>query len=681
VVLVRVPWKEGYRVVSYVRDVSAIREAEERSRELEVQTRAAKVASEAKSQFLATMSHEIRTPMNAIIGMSELIRTNNLDDTQRDFIGDIRKMSHSLLHIINGILDFSKIEAGKLELAPVHFDLRELYDNICSINRFAAESGKLNFTASFAPDVPHVLHGDDVRMRQIITNILGNAIKYTQRGGVDFKVERIARQQGEVKDWLSFTVADTGIGIRREDIPRLFDAFAQFDRKTNRSQVGAGLGLPITQNLVKLMQGRIEVKSEYGQGSTFTILLPLTPGDPARVEAAVQKQPEFRAGDASVLVVDDNQINLKVALAHLANYGILADTAISGREAVARVERKDYDLVFMDQMMPEMDGLETTQKIRDLGEEKYRALPIVALTANAVRGAEQIFLAAGMNDFISKPIIGNELKRILMKWLPAEKVVVTTCTDIENAVSSEEPPDAPPAVPAAPIVSSPAIQSSIQRDIGLENAVGDELLYRQLLAEFVHDHSVDATRVRELLAAGDYPGAHRIAHTLKSVAATIGALDLRQSAANLETALKGNRWNNTLLVEVETRLAAVVRELADELGAQNAALHHGCPIPPPAESENRPEPAFDATSGAASGNTPDPHAALALLDKLDPLLENGNTAALEYISDIQRWLAPLNEYRGLFIQQIEDFDFSDARQTSLSIRNILTASATRGSAR
>jgi signal transduction histidine kinase/HPt (histidine-containing phosphotransfer) domain-containing protein/ActR/RegA family two-component response regulator len=652
---VRIKWGNKFGVVCYSRDLREIKaseakrlDAEKRSRELEVQTRAAKVASEAKSQFLATMSHEIRTPMNAIIGMSELIRTNNLDATQKDFINDIRKMSHALLHIINGILDFSKIEAGKLELAPVHFDLTELYDNICSINRFAAESSKLKFTASFAPDVPRVLYGDDVRMRQVITNILGNAIKYTRRGEVDFRVERLA-QQGQ--DWLSFTITDTGIGIREKDIPRLFDSFAQFDRKTNRSQTGTGLGLPITQSLVRLMRGHIKVKSEYGQGSTFTILLPLTPGDPAQVEAAVQKQPEFRAHDASVLVVDDNQINLKVALAHLANYGILADTAMSGLDAITKVEHKDYDLVFMDQMMPGIDGLEATQHIRALGAEKYRALPIVALTANAVRGAEQIFFAAGMNDFISKPINGNELSHILMKWLPTERIVVTA--------SAAHP------LPAA---STPALQRAIQRGIGLKNATGDESLYRQLLVDFLRDHADDTARLRAHLAAGEQADALRIAHTLKNVAATIGALDLRQSAAHLESALKSKRQDDVLLSALDTHLATVTHELAGEFGTQDASLRRSDPAALSTTTEGSPVPDFA------------PDAMLALVDTLAPLLERGNTVALNYTNDIRRLLsalnAPLTEHCAQLIEQIEDFDFSRAQQTLLSIRDIINAAST-----
>jgi signal transduction histidine kinase/CheY-like chemotaxis protein len=629
---VRVPWKNGYQVVSYVRDMSEIeasearrREAEAHSRELEVQTRAAKVASAAKSQFLATMSHEIRTPMNAIIGMSELLRTDNLDDTQKDFINDIRKMSDSLLHIINGILDFSKIEAGKLELTPVHFDLLELHDNICSINRFAAESKNLRFTASMAPDVPRVLYGDDVRIRQVITNILGNAIKYTHQGGVDFKVGRVDK---EGESWLSFAVADTGIGIRQEDFPHLFDAFAQIDRKTNRGQTSTGLGLPITQSLVSLMKGRIDIQSEYGVGSLFTILLPLVPGDPAQIEKANESTQGFRAPDAKVLVVDDNKINLKVALAYLAGYGIQADTALDGIEAIAKIMSNDYDMVFMDQMMPEMDGLEATRKIRALGTEKYRKLAIVALTANAVRGAEQIFLDAGMNGFIAKPIDVDELSRILMTWLPPERIVA-----LPESVARAD----------APTPSTASSSSVIDRELGLKNATNDPLLYRQLLADFAANHARDADRMRERLADKDFTSARRLAHTLKSTAAIIGATALSRASAALERALKEQREDAALL-------GAVVRELAIAIST--------LPLLPPSP----------AAEASAATDDFSPAAALALADELETLLASGNTAALGRIPGIQRLFSPFNEYCGLIVKQIEDFDFNCARQTLLSIR-------------
>ncbi|MDR3323542.1 MAG: response regulator, partial [Zoogloeaceae bacterium] len=556
VTLVRVRWKNDYRVVNYVRDLSDIEasearrhEAEAHSRELEVQTRAAKVASEAKSNFLAAMSHEIRTPMNAIIGMSELLRTYNLDTTQQEFITDIRKMSQSLLHIINGILDFSKIEAGKLELSPVHFNLPELFDNICSINRFTAESKRLAFRATLAPELPGVLYGDDVRIRQIVTNLLSNAIKYTRQGGITFRAAQVLR---EGREWLVFTVIDTGIGIKSENFKKLYDAFEQFDGVMNREQVGTGLGLAITQSLVALMHGHIEMQSEYGRGSTFTVFLPLVAGDPEALQSAAAPTQPFVANDARVLVVDDNQINLKVALAYLARYGIAADTAQSGAEALEKIRQNAYDLVFMDQMMPEMDGLEATRRIRAMEGEQDRDLPIIALSANAVRGADRIFLDAGMNDFLPKPIQTHELERVLRQWLPEGKV-------------AESEPTTPLPLPLSQAGegTTPIQEETLNRSLGLKNTGGDASFYVQLRQDFCQDHGADMKKLTAALETKDHPTAHRLAHTLKSAAALLGAMPLSRSAAALEAELKPENpaWNADTLARLQTDFERTMAEL------------------------------------------------------------------------------------------------------------------------
>jgi PAS domain S-box-containing protein len=643
VVLQRIPWKNGYRVVSYVRDISKSKEnearrrqAEARSRELEVQTRAAKVASEAKSNFLAAMSHEIRTPMNAIIGMSELIPTDNLDEHQQSFINDIRKMSRSLLHIINGILDFAKIEAGKLELNPVHFNILELYDNICSISRFSAEAKDLTFTSNFDTDVPHALFGDDVRIRQVVTNILNNAIKYTRQGEVNFKVANL--RQGDERH-LSFTVSDTGIGIRRENFPKLFDAFEQF-APASRSQLGTGLGLAITHNLVSMMKGRIELESEYGKGSTFTVILPLVPGDPQQIKAAETEIQPIEAKSAKVLVVDDNQINLKVGLAYLSRYGITADAAYSGVEALKKVKQKDYDLVLMDQMMPEMDGLETTQKIRALKDPKYQKLVIVALSANAVKGVTRIFLDAGMNDFIPKPIESNELVRILTKWLPPGKLTLKVMPSPEGTLEPIEE------------------RHAIQRAVGLKNMAHDEDLYRNILHDFAANHASDITKMHEALNRKDLATARRLAHTLKSTAALLGALKLRHFAAIVETELAEGKQDDTHLAALETHFNEVIAELL--LLIQDDSLATEITVPAPNQSGARKD-ALDRSM------------AIALLDQLEPLLASSNTSGLSLVSDIQRVFAPFGDERsGLIIQQMEDFDFDCALETMLSLRSALT---------
>ncbi|MDR3336855.1 MAG: response regulator [Treponema sp.] len=366
-------------------------------------------ANTAKSLFLASMSHEIRTPMNSIIGMSDLMRTDNLDEKQRDFFDDIKKMSRTLLQIINDILDFSKIESGKMELAPVHFNLADLFDNVMSLNRFMAERKGLEFRCGFDDEAPRVVYGDDVRIRQIITNILGNAIKYTQEGFVDFRVKRVVENG---RDYTAFIVEDTGIGIRRENFSKLFDWYVQADVPKNRVISGTGLGLPISKRFTDMMDGRVEVQSEYGKGSVFTVLLPLEKGDPDKIERTALGARVIAGDGVNALVVDDNAINLKVALAYLEGHNIRSDTANSGREALQKIREKQYDIIFMDHMMPDMDGLETTARIRaweaeqrnEKRREPPKGIPIIALSANAVTGTKELFLGSGMDDFLYKPI-------------------------------------------------------------------------------------------------------------------------------------------------------------------------------------------------------------------------------------------------------------------------------------
>jgi signal transduction histidine kinase len=287
-IFVKVPWERGDRFASYSRDLreeiageKRIREADALSREMEIEARSAQAANEAKSRFLASMSHEIRTPMNAIIGMSDLMRTDNLDETQKSFFEDIKKMSRALLQIINDILDFSKIEAGQLEMLPVHFNFFELYDNVCSMIGFAVRAKGLEWKNSLAPDLPEVLFGDDVRIRQVLVNVLNNAVKYTREGYIDFSV---GRTRADGKDFIVFTIRDTGIGIRKEDFGKIFDRFGRTDNRANRGIAGTGLGLSITRRLLDLMKGSIRLESEYGKGSEFTVLLPLVHGDPSLVE-------------------------------------------------------------------------------------------------------------------------------------------------------------------------------------------------------------------------------------------------------------------------------------------------------------------------------------------------------------------------------------------------------------
>jgi PAS domain S-box-containing protein len=649
--LVRVSFPDGgYRMLGYTRDLREIqeledkqREADERNRELEVQTRAAQAASEAKSKFLASMSHEIRTPMNAIIGMSDLIRTDNLDENQRSFFDDIRKMSKTLLQIINDILDISKIEVGKMELVPVHFNLVELYDNICSLNRFSAEVKELEFRHSFAADIPPVIYGDDVRVRQILTNILNNAVKYTREGYVEFTVER-KRRNG--KDMLAFSVRDTGIGIRKEDFPKLFGNFQQLDGSANHGIMGTGLGLAITKNLTAMMDGEITFDSQYGKGSLFTVFLPLVEGDPDKVERKALRSRIIAADNVRALVVDDNQINLKVALAFLAAHNIRSDTAPNGFEAIDKVKKISYDIIFMDHMMPGMDGVQTARRIRNLADEcegeenagsgsrrgeRFKTVPIIALSANAVSGARELFTAAGMNDFIPKPIDAADLNVKLSRWLPAEKIARF------EASGAGGPP--------------PAKSGGVwDRKAGLSNAGGNEVLYRRICAGFYEDHGDDVARIRDALGKGDAVLAHRLAHTLKSAAGLIGAEDLSRTALVVENALAEN---NTALQKELARMEKDTGELLRALAADKIGV--------------LPETAGDSAE-LPGGLSPLPPDISGLCERLEPLLKAGNTESLSCLAAVKRIPPPLDREGEILVKQMEDFDFSAALETLWDMR-------------
>jgi len=416
----------------------------ERTLELERQTEIAIQANHAKSQFLATMSHEIRTPLNAVIGLSEIELRDRLSDSSRENLIQIQQSGTSLLGIINDILDISKIEAGSFEIVPAEYETASFINDTVNLNMVRLGSKPISFVLNVNWDLPAKLIGDELRVKQILNNLLSNAIKYTDEGTVTLNIAWYAHCAGMVR--LVFIVQDTGIGIRTEDIRKLFTSYTQLDTKANRKIEGTGLGLAITKRLVEMMGGSINAESEYGKGSVFTAeiiqgienasVVDGVDGGAAGLSLgeetadALRNFRYFTEGQtttlcpgkepswlphAQVLIVDDLPANLLVARGLLAPYGLQIDTATSGREAIELVKNHNYDIIFMDHMMPEMDGIEASTAIRQI--EGYAHIPIVALTANAMRGMRESFLEKGFQDYLSKPLSPVALDEVINKWV------------------------------------------------------------------------------------------------------------------------------------------------------------------------------------------------------------------------------------------------------------------------
>jgi CheY-like chemotaxis protein len=369
------------------------------------------------------MSHEIRTPMNAIIGLQDAILRENLTQTQQKHMHNLKISSLALLDIVNNILDFSKIEAGGITINDDDLDLYTLLDNLSAVITMNAEQKGLEFRSRLSPGLPRFIRGDETKIRQILNNLLTNAIKYTPQGSVELAAELRRCQSGEV---LCFQVRDTGIGIKEEDKNRLFSPFEQLDQRKNKGILGTGLGLAITRQLCTAMKGSVEIESVYGQGSCFRVLLPhvkssMHPLSGVRKDELLRK-PRFTAPEARVLVVDDVDINLMVAEAILEEYAITPDTAASGKEALEKARENRYDLIFMDQMMPLMDGIETTARLRGISPH-YADAPVIALTANVMNTSDSYFRNLGFTAFLSKPIEVEKLYAALLQYLPPDKIV------------------------------------------------------------------------------------------------------------------------------------------------------------------------------------------------------------------------------------------------------------------
>ena len=506
-------------------------------------------ASAAKSNFLSSMSHEIRTPMNAIKGFSELILSDkNISEKTKKYASDIRQASNNLISIVNEILDFSKIESGKFEIIEDKYSMSSLLYDVTALIGMRLIDTPIEFIVNIDPNLPEEMYGDATRIRQIFVNILGNSVKYTERGEIELKVSWDAPMMGaEDKGNLFVTVRDTGIGIRKEDIDKLFDSFTQVDTKRNKGITGTGLGLAVCKNLLMLMDGQINVSSEYGKGSVFSFYLPQTALSAEKCSFIYGQSGKehddgleisFIAPNAHALVVDDNKVNLEVARGLIEKYGIKVNTATSGREAIDFIkENSGLDIIFMDHMMPMMDGIETTKIIRELPEEWTKKIPIVALTANAIKGVENLFFNVGMNAFLSKPIEIKKLESILEEFLPKDKQEeVPPDYGLEKEENSEEKDKK---------ILLKAILRGIDFESGIGNCQGDVKSYLGLLDAFVGQNQFGTSDAQ--LEERDIKNYRITVHALKSSARYIGAMELSDMAKHLEDLAKDEKVDEILV--------------------------------------------------------------------------------------------------------------------------------------
>ncbi|WP_295443602.1 ATP-binding protein [uncultured Thiodictyon sp.] len=534
--------------------------------------------AQVKSLFLANMSHEIRTPMNAIVGLAHLLARGARDPDQEDKLGKITAAANHLLAILNDILDFSKIEAGKLELEENDFDLGSVLRRACTLVADQVRAKGLTLALHVDPVLTAAtgLRGDPTRLTQLLLNYLVNAVKFTEHGSID--LEATGSEEGADSCLVRFAVRDTGSGIDPAEQGRLFDAFEQLDASTTRRHGGTGLGLAINRRLAELMGGAVGVQSAPGVGSTFWFTARLGRGAPAGSGAEPWPAPVVDVPDAPesmlrrdypgtcVLLAEDNPINQEVALELLRGAGVRADLAADGAQALALAGERAYDLILMDMQMPVLDGLEATRLIRQL--PGYTATPILALTANAFGEDRARCLAVGMNDHVGKPVEPEVLFAALLKWLPRRP------SRLERTPGPQPGSDTVPplvdAAPAEPPLARLAAIPGLDTTLALRSVAGraDRLL--RVLRVFINSSGDHPARVRKLLAAGDAPGAQRIAHSLKGAAATLGATEVQTQALALELALREGRPHaeiEPLIDRLDATLSGLLVAIRDSIDA------------------------------------------------------------------------------------------------------------------
>jgi signal transduction histidine kinase/CheY-like chemotaxis protein/HPt (histidine-containing phosphotransfer) domain-containing protein len=531
-------------------------------------------ANDAKSYFLSTMSHDIRTPMNAILGLNEMVLRDSEDETILSYSESIKTAGNTLLGLINDILDFSKIEAGKMEIVNVDYSVISVLNDLVNMVQNKAEDKGLVFNMDIDSDIPLILHGDEIRIKQVITNILSNAVKYTKEGSITFSVryEKIPEKPDSII--LKISVADTGIGIKPEDMDKLFKAFERIEEKRNRNIEGTGLGMTIAQSFLTMMGSHLSVESVYGEGSVFSFDLEqkVVKWDPVgNYEDAFRKslkerrnyREKFVAPYAKVLVVDDTPVNLTVFASLLSRTKIQIDTAESGDEAIAMYKNKHYDVIFLDHMMPNKDGIETLAEMRDIKETPNDEPPIICLTANAISGMREMYINAGFDDYITKPIDPDRLEVLLLQYLPKGKI----------APASDDNEDDDYVLPDFIFRLD-----EIDVNSGLMHC-GNGESYMATLKMYLDTAERNADDIEKFWSLRDIKNTTIKVHALKSTSRVIGALELGEFAARLEKA--GDQGDTDTLDRELADLVSQYRKLAKDLEPLKA-------LDDPGEDDDRP---------------------------------------------------------------------------------------------
>ena len=542
----------------------------------------AEAANQSKSSFLANMSHEIRTPMNAILGFNELILQKATDQEILGYAGDIKIASENLLTLINDILDLSKIEMGKMELVKKNYLLKNLIDETVINVVTAANKKGLEFIMEIDDGLPYELNGDVDHIRNVLINILNNAVKYTQKGFIKFIV-RLETEKDNVAT-IRFAIADSGIGIKEEDMPKLFNKFEKFDLKKNSNVEGTGLGLTIVKGYVELMGGNLEVDSVYEMGTTFSVILNQDvvrfdkpenePDEDSKSSARSGKRKSFKAPNARILVTDDNEINLKVIASLLKSYDIRVDTANSGKKAVEMCMNNPYDIVLMDHMMPGMDGVEAMQRIRNLVDDNTYRSVIVAVTANAISGVREMLLSEGFDDYISKPVDVKLLEDMLIKFLP-ENLIMNTDANVNQQMVEAQTQMAREQLEGlvkndTPVSATSSSGDLIDMEKGIVNCGSDKEAYMEVLKIYYESGEARISDFTRFLKAQDYKNYVIAVHGLKSSSASIGAYAFSEIAKAHEFAGKEGRYDyinngiDQLIAEYRKVIGEVAKILSEE---------------------------------------------------------------------------------------------------------------------